>query len=147
MCKWLARLVIDALERKDAKRILAMAAQDAVGGGGVLTETVPLRDALDVMEGMWAAMSGFGMLISSVEADGDIAAAYFQWGGIHDGELNLPAAGLQAIPATGSRVWVDDALVMQFRNSRLISLRFASPEHGGIEGALAQIGQTVRSRV
>jgi hypothetical protein len=147
MYTWLARLVIDALERKDAKRILAMAAQDALGGGGVLPDTVPLRDALHVMESVWAAMSGFGMLVSSVEADGDSAAVYFQWGGIHDGELSLPGTDLPAIPATGSRVWVDDAIVLRFSGGRLASLRFASPEHGGIEGALAQIGQTIRSRV
>lgn len=138
MSETLAIQTMEALARRDLAFVLQLASADATASGGVLPGTIPLRDAMQVMGALWAALPDFRVEIIKVNTVGDEVAVDFMWGGTHNSALNLPGAA--SIPATGKAVWVADRFALRFGEGTLEAVRVESPAAGGIPGMLAQIG-------
>lgn len=132
--------IMEAIGKKDVPLTLHYATSDATAHGGILPGQLPLVAALQVMGALYGAISDFKVLIQNIEEHGNSVSVEFQWGGMHDGTLNLSGAGLPMIPATGKPIWVNDLFIFTFNGDKVVAVTVDSPVGGGIPGTLAQVG-------
>lgn len=139
MSALLAVKIMEAIGQKNIPLTLSYATHDATANGGILPQEIPLVAALQVMGGLYGGISDFNVVIQNIEEQGNTVAVEFQWGGTHDGALNLTPAGLPMIPPTGKPIWVDDLFIFTFTGNKISAVKVDSPIGGGIPGALAQV--------
>lgn len=73
--------------------------------------------------------------------ENDEATAFIQITGTHDGQLDLPDLGVEAMAATGKRVDLPQEMVIaKVEGGQVVNLVVHGPDHGGVPGILEQLG-------
>ena len=114
---------------------------DAVAAGGVLTQPIPAKEAIRLMNALNAAFPDLKFDIQNVTVEGDRATVQALWSGTNNGDLNMP--GMPIIPATGKQVSVKDTYIVTVQGDNVSRIEVNSPPDGGIPAALGQIGAKV----
>jgi predicted ester cyclase len=124
----------------NAEKMKAMVTADAMASGGVLSQPIPVMEAMKVMAGLTTAFPDLKFDIQQVTVNGNQATVKAQWSGTNTGPLSLPMPGMPAIPPTGKKVSVKDTYIVTVQGDKVSHMQVESPADGGIPGALAQMG-------
>jgi predicted ester cyclase len=124
----------------DAGKIKAMVTADAMASGGVLPQSLPLMEAMQVMAGLIKAFPDLKIDVQQVSVNANHATVKVIWGGTNSGPLNLSIPGMATIPATGKKVSVKDSYIVTVQGDKVSHLEVDSPADGGIPAALMMLG-------
>jgi predicted ester cyclase len=124
----------------DSKKVLGMLTADAMASGGVLPQTMPAREAFNLIAAMNAAFPDLKFDVQQVTVNGNQATVKANISGTQTGTLNIPMPGFPALPPSGKKVWAKDAFVVTVEGDKVSHLQVDSPADGGIPAVLAQLG-------
>jgi len=124
----------------DQEKLRGMLTPDAMVDGGMLPQSMPATEAINIMTDLTNAIPDFKFDIQQVTVNGNQATVTARWSGTQTGPWSLPIPGMMPIPVTGKRVSVMDKYVVTVQGDKVSHLTVDSPADGGIPAALAQIG-------
>ena len=124
----------------DLKSTKSRLTPDATVSGGILPQTLPASQAIDMMGALKTAFPDLKFNIKKVTVNGNQARVETTWSGTNTGTLSLPVPGMDRIQPTGKRVSVNDEYLVTVQGDKVSHLEVQSPSQGGIPGALQQLG-------
>lgn len=124
----------------DPNKVMTMLTVDAMASGGVLPQTMPAREAFNVIAAMNKAFPDLKFAVDQITANGNQAWVKANITGTQTGTLNVPMPGFPSLPPTGKKVWAKDAFVVTVQGDKVSHLQIDSPADGGIPAMLTQLG-------
>ena len=125
----------------DSKKVLGMLTVDAMASGGVLPQTMPAREAFNLItSNLNSAFPDLKFEVQQVMVNGDQATVKANISGAQTGTLDLAMPGMSSIPPTGKKAWAKDAYIVTVQGDKVSHFHVDSPADGGIPAMLAQLG-------
>lgn len=135
-----ARDFVTATFGGDQGKLKAHLTADAMASGGMLPQPIPAIEALKTSGGLTAAFPDLKFEVQKVTVNGNQATLEVHMSGTNTGTWNVGIPGMPAIPATGKKVSVKDAMVVTVQGDKVSHLTIDSPADGGFPAILAQLG-------
>jgi predicted ester cyclase len=132
--------VTAAMVGGDIGKLKAQLTADAMASGGMLPQPMPAIEAFKSSADLKAAFPDLKFEIQQVKVNGNQAAVQVHMSGTNTGQLNLGLPGMPAIPASGKKVSVKDAMVVTVQGDKVSHVTIDSPADGGLPAMLAQLG-------